>query len=97
MVLSSIAIAALKGLDRTARVLLAAELGTTPKTLNRWIAENRDNGPLTTVGAQNLIALELKVPDIVADFVLLAGGPGKEAGVILVERMKRAGWIVTKE
>jgi len=66
MFLSKIAVSALRGLSATDKTLLATDLDTTAPTLYRWIAQNQNNGPLTTVDATKKICalFDLDAADI---------------------------------
>jgi hypothetical protein len=58
MKLSKIASLALKGTSREFKESLASILGTSSKSLYRWIDDNKEDGPLTSDAAVDAIADE---------------------------------------
>lgn len=89
MVLSNIAICALRGLNQETKKALATELNTRPRTFYRWLGENFNNGPLTTVAALKLIAKEFGLPETLAEVLLLDGGPDMSHEELMQERFDR--------
>lgn len=60
MRLSKLTILALRGTSREEKDALAAHLGTSAKSLYRWIDDNKDDGPL--VAASGIIANIIGLP-----------------------------------
>lgn len=63
MKLSKPAILALRGLDQESKERISDTLKVHLTTFYRWITDNKTNGPLTTVAAQNAIRVETGLND----------------------------------
>lgn len=62
MILSKIAILALRGTSNEFKIRLMDSLGAKKTAFYRWIDENKKNGPLTTYSAINAMAQEFGLP-----------------------------------
>lgn len=71
MKLSKSAILALKGCSKDSRERIATAMKVGLKSVNRWIAQNQENGPLTTLTALQVIKEETGLEEEILDGVAI--------------------------